>query len=62
MPERDVDTASLPEGAVRRSPDERLWGLVHLDWDALDEWVDDFTAWVIASPCRGGVNSLDMLA
>jgi uncharacterized protein (DUF427 family) len=41
LPECDVDTASLHDGAVRRSPDERLRGLVHLDWDALDEWLEE---------------------
>ena len=41
LPERDVDTTLLPDGAVRRSPDERLRGLVHLHWNALDEWLEE---------------------
>ncbi len=41
LPERDVDLALLPGSAVRRSADERLRGLVHLDWEALDEWFEE---------------------
>jgi uncharacterized protein (DUF427 family) len=41
LPERDVDFALLPGSAVRRSADERLRGLVHLDWEALDEWFEE---------------------
>lgn len=41
LPERDVDLARAPAAALHRSTDERLRGLVHLEWDALDEWFEE---------------------
>jgi uncharacterized protein (DUF427 family) len=42
FPEDDVRLDLVPERALRRWDDEpELAGLVHLDWDAMDEWLEE---------------------
>jgi uncharacterized protein (DUF427 family) len=42
FPDEDVRLDLLPEGAVRRPDDEpELAGLVHLDWHAMDQWLEE---------------------